>query len=384
MSRREIWALTPLLWIFLFHGFLYYLFPQQHYLESGSESGWISYIKYACVLFALPVALTLHRGDNRDWLTVGFAIFLLNSVSLIYWSEEGNPLLLQYLLPTTGYFFAPYLSRLFSDVHRLRRYCIALLVMSAAAVIFEYYTGGYFQSFSRSGLRSTGPFINPNNTGIVAALVASVTHYQTKGRAGNVIAFFCCVPIIILTGSKTAAVVYAIGLIMSQGWMSRVAMIPLLTIIISLYAGGILDFSVHNDLRGLSLESARIRAQDYALLLNMAYSVPLLDLVFGFLSESLVDNAYIDLFAFGGLYTLIIFVVIQGWVTISSRSYEMKGVQLILFLMFLAMLSTNVPRLWPIAYAYWAMVGTVALRKFGSANFVGNLTVRTTRSPVYV
>lgn len=384
MYKREKYIITPLFIIFIYHGLLYYVFPEYHYLDSLSEEGWISYIKYGCLLLALPIAVSTPRY-KLSWPVIGVVILFLPLVNLLFWPAGVNQLIMQFQAPILGYFFAPYCQALFRDQSVVKRHGLALLLISSVAVIFEYSVGGYFESFSRSGIRSTGPFVNPNNTGIIVALTASTIHFQNKNRLVHLLSFLCCLSVIVLTGSKTAAVVYAIGILLSQNLLSRLAVVPLLVVILAIYTYGIVDFSIYEDLRGISLESARLRMQDYAYLLNMAYTVSLTEFIFGFSSVSLADNAYIDIFSFGGVFILVFFLIIQIWALSVSVARGSKVLSVLFVLLFISMLSTNIPRLWPTAYAFWVLVGIMALRTTSAARAPAgmNLTAKDLGQYVY-
>jgi hypothetical protein len=298
----------------------------------------------------------------NPWLGAGVSIFALCIVPLIYWSESGNDLALQFLFPVAAFFFAPFLLRFFSDRQRVINWSATLVLIASAAVIFEFLVGGYFENFSRSGLRATGPFVNPNNTGIVAALSAITVHWLCRQKAINALVLAGTISVVILTGSKTAGIIYIIGLLAIQQVIPRVFFAPSVALALVVYFSGLLEFSFDSELRSLSLESARIRAEDLTFLLEQAYSAPLADFLFGFTSKSLVDNAYVDILSFGGVFTLVVFALIQAWAAISNMRFNLRAVQLIFLLIMLAMFSTNVPRLWPLGHAYWAIIGVVAFR----------------------
>lgn len=360
MSNREKYILTPIFLVFIYHGLIYYILPQYHYLDTESEGGWPSYIKYACLALGIPFALSI-PVKSRPWFAIGIIIFLIPMIPIALSQEKLNQLSLQFLIPILGYFFAPFLLNLFYEEDSTKNYAILFLTITTSFALFEFIYGGYFESFSRSGTRTTGPFVNPNNTGIIVAIISTLIHVKFRTIKINIYTFFCCITTVILTGSKTAAIIYAVGFILSQGFLSRLFTIPVIFIISFIYISGIIDFSINEDLRGLSLESARIRARDYEYLLASLSSASFYELLFGFSNNSLVDNSYIDIFTFGGIYTLSFFIIIQTWSSVVSLILGLKNIQILFLLLFLAMLSTNVPRLWPMAYAFWAMVGVVAL-----------------------
>lgn len=360
MSKREALIITPMLVIFIFHGLLYYIYPEYHYLTGGSDEGYIAYVKYACVLLALPAALTLPEAHaHRAWITTGVGIILLNALPYAHWASEGNILLLQYIVPTLAFFYAPYAIRLFRNTSVCKRLALITILTSAGAVVFEYANEGFFTSFSRSGIRTAGPFINPNNTAIVVSLLASFFHYRFKGMAINLIVAACCVLVLVLSGSKTGIFIYAVGWLASQKGVSKISVSILLFAVFFTYASDMVSSGTQNDLRGISLESAIIRLDDNRFLLQTIYHGQLADFFFGFSAQSLVDNAYLDIFSFGGIYLLIIFCTLQIWTLFVCGKYGLIEIRLFLLLIFLAMLSTNLPRLWPLAYVYWALVGAV-------------------------
>lgn len=357
MSRREQFIIIPALIIFSLHGLLYYAFPDQNY-ASGGNGGWISYIKYLCILLALPSLISYRFSSGAGvWTSTGIAFLLAPLPLYILWTTKSNILLFQYQLAVLGYFFAPFVAHTFSSPSLLRNSITGVLLISLAATTSEFLVGGIFGIFSRSGFRGVGPFVNPNNTGIVVALLAAYYHCTFPGAWKNIFIAFISIAILLMTGSKTAILIYSIGAFIAMPNTWRV----LIAVVIPFFGYLNLDaletvFKLMS-LRDFSLESGAVRSNDAGQVLGILGNLPLTDLLFGFSNESLVDNTYLDIICYGGLYLLSFFLLAQlASVYICIRNGRSK-LALMHGLILLSMLTTNVPRLWPTGYVFWMMVG---------------------------
>ena len=108
MSRRDNFLVAPMLVLFMSHGLLYYLFPEQHYTAGAGGSGWISYIKYLCLMIALP-AIVRGRFHHHSaiWFAMGTSLLIVPVLIHLYWANEGNIILIQFQMASLGYFFLP-------------------------------------------------------------------------------------------------------------------------------------------------------------------------------------------------------------------------------------------------------------------------------------
>lgn len=370
MSNLESKFVTPLFFVFVLHGLLYYVFPDQHYLAGTENTGWILYIKYICVLFAFPL-LARYRFNNRTvvWLLIGIGFAVATFATSVYWANRGNLLLLQFQIPILGYFFGGYVLRVFSQPRRAEGLLFGLLIISFIAMAMELMVGNLFGQFSRSGFRSVGPFVNPNNTGIIVAIVAASYHFVAKGIRANFTVALLASAVVLASGSKTAMVLYAVGVVTSLPLGSRFSVLLMVSLVgLGLYAGDIPKLWSLLGLRELSLESGAIRSEDVRNVLRLFSDATLVQMLFGFSTKSLVDNAYLDMLSYGGMSLLAPFLMAQIASVIICVRYRFSLALFLHVLFFLAMLTTNIPRLWPTGYAYWALVSITVIKWVDAAH----------------
>lgn len=354
-----------LLGIFFLHGFLYYLFPEQHYLSDGG-GGWISYIKYISLFLALP--LLIHYRFERyllNWFVVGFGFLVITQVSSLYWVSEGNFLLVQLQMPILAYFFSGYLYNYFTIGKRGEITLFFLLIFTLVALTSELVFDGFAGAYSRSGFRGAGPFINPNNTGILVALMAIAFHEITRGSLRNIFVALISAFMLLITGSKTAMILYGVGLMLLRNNWKYVLILSVMGLPFFFMEELSLILTAL-EFRQMSLESGEVRMSDTVRVWESIFSAPLFGLMFGISNDSLVDNAYLDMLAYGGLIVVLPFLAIQFVSIFLSIKKKLTLISLMHFLIFLAMLTTNIPRLWPIAHLYWVIVGVSLLKAFNA------------------
>lgn len=271
-------------------------------------------------------------------------------------------LLLQFQFPIFGYFFAPYLLRLFGDKKRSFLLLFLILAISFATMIYEFLSGDLFNYFSRSGLRSVGPFVNPNNTGILLALVATGLHFNTKSFWKNLLVSTLSIGAIALSASKTGLALYSIGILFSLQIKSRIFFGVIFLVAIIFYLGTIVDSFQLLELREFSLESGSIRQANSIRTLGTIWSNSVLGFLFGSTNLSTIDNAYLDILTFGGVYLLLILLVSQVLAAALLVKQKQWALLVLLIQIIAAMMTTNIPRLWPTGYVYWALVGIAVLQ----------------------
>lgn len=375
MYKLEKFLVTPLLVLFFSHGLLYYIFPEQHYTSSGGSGGWISYLKYINLLIAAPLLVKYQfNKQTASWFSIGVILLILPLVPQLYWLNEGNLLLAQYQISVSAYFFAPYLIRLFKHEWLVHRTLLSTLAISFVAVVYEIITGGLIGEYSRSGFRSAGPFINPNNTGIVIAIFAVLHHHKIKGITLNLLAAFFAISVIAITGSKTAAAIYAVGAFFTIPTLWRMTLAALTPMLLALFSSSIIETITVLELRDLSTESGFIRSDSISRLIEQLFSTPIPSLLLGFTKESMVDNSYFDLISYGGVLITLIFIAIQVASVAICIKHRLRLALLIHAMLFLAMLTTNIVRLWPTAYMYWALI---------SITFFSAIGPKSSRTPTF-
>lgn len=358
MSRLDKFVVAPMFMLFVLHGLLYFVFPDQHYASAQGNGGWLSYLKYLCLLISLP-ALIRWQFKQRIviWLTIGIGLLTVPFCLQLYWVHDRNLPLLQFQMAATGYFFAPFLIRFWDIPGHLNRYVFAILLISFLAAIGEIVLGGPLVEFSRSGFRSMGAFINPNNTGIVVAILAAIYHHEVTRKFSNAIVAVLVIATLAATGSKTAMVIYAIGIVAIRpiGWrVFLLSAVPLGMLLNAINVGELWSLL---EMREMSLESGDIRSKSISNVFHILGDASVSQLLFGFSNQSLIDNAYLDIMTFGGGVLLFYFVIFQIASILACIRSRLDLGLLLHGLFFISMLTTNVPRLWPTGYMYWALIG---------------------------
>ena len=350
-------ALTIFFSVFLFHGAFYYIFPEYHYLETGG-GGWISYIKYLCMVASLPL-LVASRFSRPEavWIVTGWIIIFAILVPSIFWIDGLNLLLIQFTIPVFSYFFAGSVLKYFSSEFLVKKISLLVLIFISLFLVFEFTSGGLVQAYSRSGVRVAGPFLNPNNTGIVVALAAAIFHYFERCATLNFLVALLAIFAVVITGSKTALLVYFACFFLTPGRSWKVVLISFTGIVLFAYLDLLELYWDALELRDFSTESGSIRINDASVVLAKVMSGTFADFLFGFTSISVVDNSYLDILSFGGIFALVPFIVFQLLSVYLCIKNRYKLILLLHLMIFVAMLTTNIPRLWPVAYVYWLMIG---------------------------
>lgn len=365
--------------LFIMNGLLYYLFPQYHYLSNGGATGWLPFVKYLCILLAIPLLVRM-RFSARDgvWVSIGLAFLIAPMINNVYWIQTGNRLVWQYQLPILAFFFAPFLMRLAASKKYTMGILYLILIASVIATILEIVTGSLFLQYTRSGFRAVGPFINPNNTGIVVALAAIALHFLSKGFWLNFLLGALTIVVLVLTGSKTAIIIYLLGFLVSTRFIYQI-IIAGSAMALSLFLNpSLFGFVANADMRSFSLESGILRLSGVERFFEIWGQLSIDQLLFGFSRTSLVDNTYLDLLSFGGLYLLTVFVLSQAMSILLCYAGRQHLLLTLHGLLILTMTTTNVMRLWPLAYIYWALVGvsfykssvSLKLKKQNSPNII--------------
>jgi hypothetical protein len=362
--------------VFFFHGIAYYFFPEQHYLAGEGSSGWIAYIKYICVFLSLPLLIKYRiKPQTVIWLSIGIVFVSAPFALQLYWLNELNPLIAQYQMPILGYFFAGYSLKLFSSSRRTEYLILFTLLVSFASMAAEIMLGDFFRAYSRSGLRSAGLFINPNNTGIFISIATSAYLFISKNSIRYLAATLLGFSIIAMSGSKTAVVLLLVGVLFSKQSWPKFAAILLTSLTAFIYSKDILQIWQLLELREISTESGAIRGSDADSVIRMFSDASATGLLFGISRESLVDNAYIDMLSYGGISLAVTFFVSQVMsIYMCARRRFLFGIYLH-GLIFLSMLTTNTLRLWPVAYIYWALVGVSVVKWLDRPRFTVNSTL---------
>ena len=374
MSRRDIFFISPLFVLFMLHGLLYYVFPEQHYKIGGGEGGWLPYLKYLFLVIGL-LALVHRNFDlyTATWLILGCALMVSFFGLQFFWINEGNILLMQLQLTSLGYFFGPYLVRVFESQRRSRWFIFAVVSISFVAIAREVALVEFSSVYSRSGFRSIGPFVNPNNTGIVVSIVSLIYTYYDRRLIPNLIIAVMCVLILIFSGSKTAMILYGIGIFLILSFKGKIYFSLFISLVLAFNVDFLEKFWRLFQLREMSFASGNLRFEQFSTFLEKLGDASFFELLFGVSNHSLIDNAYLDMMAYGGVALVFIFLSVQIVSVLICIMYRLNLMLLLHALFFVAMVTTNVPRLWPTGYMYWALVSISILKSLRQESFYVSL-----------
>lgn len=374
--------LRPLLLLFLLNGILYYFFPEYHY-SIGGGGGWIVWIKYACILisfFVISVAYNLRQTS----VMIVLLFFSLELVGMNFVSKQNlYVLILSFLTAIVAVVF-PALAREQSTFSKrfFQLLLLSLISLNFAGCIYELVSGSVFSSYLRSGFRATGVFVNPNNTGITVALLGVGALMFGQGRFYKLAATVMSCVVIVLTGSKTALLLYLVGIFFIHPIL--LSALAVLSAFWMLFFGSNLTSVIQGyELRAVDGESGSIRLQSWASFFEAFTSARFVNLLFGFEKEILVDNAYLDLLSHSGILVLLVFVIVQVYSVLRVISIS-RDLAVIHLLFFLGMLTTNIPRLWPVGYAYWFLVGFSLLDKNSRSQYFRSSVPRLSVGPAVV
>lgn len=297
--------------IFLCHGFLYYYNPDKIYIYNVNQFNSLQYIKYFCIVYSVPFLIFIGVGKGHSPFSLLIvALAMISTFAYVSWLEDGNILIFQFIMGIAGYMYGQFLCENITQKRALSL-SIALLTASFLAVLYEKFILQGANFFSRSGFRAIGPFINPNNTGIFCSVITTYILSQTNNRALRLSSIAFCASIVFLTGSKTAIILMIISIYMTSGTKSFSFSFLFLSPIVILSIIYMLEHIDISDLRSFDLQSAYIRFSGASTFFYKLNTADFEGLSFGFSNRSLIDNFYLDLVGFSGIFSAALFIFIQ-------------------------------------------------------------------------
>lgn len=343
--------------IFIGNGLLYYLFPANHYTETGG-GGWISYIKYVCILATIPFLFSMRLKRDSAYNQLLFVVIIaFTMLPAIYWINNTNFLLIQYQIAVVAMVFSRTVLKYFSDESLTKFLVFLLITTSALCLSYELIFKGHVDYYSRSGLRGAGPFINPNNTGIFICLMAAVFNHFEKNIFANLLLSLLVIFIVTVTGSKTALLLLIVLIVFGKMFLWKYLLALTLIFPLLFFHNEVFSYWQGLGMRDFSNESAIARIDDIQTTLSNVFSGPIQNILFGISNVSVVDNAYLDMLSFGGIFVLLPFIIVQFSSIYFCFKNSHRLLLLLHFMLLISMFTTNIPRLWPVAYLYWLIVG---------------------------
>lgn len=360
---------------FIFHGVLYYIFPGQHY----NPEGWLVYIKY--ILFGLIIIICFRVTALPNFVIVG-CIQITLAVFFMIGRDVIDPIaLLLYLIPITALPLAQVIFLYFSKIDTARIAAAGAIVIGVTTILEFYFIPGYFPRMAIGGesgaYRPVSIFVNPNNLGVCAAFaVALIGIVRSHIRKEYfVFALLLLTTALILSGSKTGlvlvgyvaitgAVFFVTREAVGRSWIigPSISVLGIISAAIGAGLGGgilFIQFLEKTNLRAFDLSSIQERFSQLFRYLSVVGD----DIAFPGVDPTMVDNAYISIWAAFGLPVLVVFilfnVIIFAKCILGKRGKLAYLSSIILF----AGCTINVFYIWPLAYGYWFLIGLMLVRK---------------------
>ena len=370
LNKFHYWLLGAIVFLFFVHGALYVINP----LDIYNPSSPIKLIKYALLFGLFMLGL---RGLNYTKLLM-LGILFITMFFFHYFSREiGYGVSTKsILLGFFGYAFPMLVIPLHKFIKKANYFKIVPIVLALSSLIgyVEYvFLRGLFEKFSGAGYRVVSIFVNPNNAGILFAIMTYfvLEKIEFNNALKNLlkgIVILNGIAIIFLTGSKTAlaALVLFLGLHFLKELINNTN--KLLTTaskllylgsfvgiaLIAFFEDRVIDkfstFSLGGDSREMNLNTGRIRLQS-----AMEFFERISDNFFYPYRSSMmyIDNVYLEMWGDYGILVLILFLSFNIYLFFqclkASAVFELS----LLFVILVLGLSTNFIYLWPIGYIYW-------------------------------
>jgi len=362
--------LSGLIFLFFAHGLLYVFNPQDIYNASSP----IKLIKYVIILafFILNV-----RKLNYSRLLI-LVLWFIGLFFFHYFSREiGLGVTPKSIaLGLMGYSFPMLIIILYPSLRKFNFIPIASWVLFIASIVgyIEFiFLKGLFEKFSSAGYRVVSIFVNPNNAGILFAILSFYLLekgiYKTKLQLIiKAIILVNSIAIIYLTGSKTALAVLALfflihffrllvkdpknSLIIASRFLYLIVFVVLL--FLGLFQEKVIDkysaISLGGDSREMSLKTGQIRIEstiDFFDRVSDNFFYPYRS------SMMYIDNVYLEMWGDFGFIILFAFVSLNIYFVMLCIQKDMLFELSLLLVMLILGLSTNFIYIWPLGYIYW-------------------------------
>lgn len=371
--------------LFLAHGALYYLFPEDIYNEESN----LKLLKY--VLFIFFIIINFRYIKHKDVLT--FITILLGC--FVFFSIAHNPSII--MMPASVKKFMLYTFPLLIicitpiiDKIKLNKIVLFTTAIAVVGAFYEYYIApGLFSrfDFTNSGgfIRVVSIFVSPNNSGLLLSL-SLIFIYENKNirKFFKWILYAAIIVSIYFTGSKTPILIiflYITFKIFHSIFFAKVLNFKYIFLaLISLIFGTLyfLDVIKINTDRGDSKtrtydsQTAEIRYNqlfDYLGKTSRNFLAP------DYNDASVTyDIAYLQFWSDFGLLGLIVFIAIVLPFIYRYRIRRSRvEVKMVLITLIVCGFSLSIFTIWPTAYIFWYLVFT---KRFYKAEKKGSLTLR--------
>ena len=346
-----------LIYVFLLHGMLVFIFPEQYH----NSSGWLVYVKYLSLISIIVLYIDkLYQYPNLliYFLSILFMFFFGTVISSRAVLVLNDAL---YIIPIFSILLAPSILSVFSKSSIIKYIIIISLVF---AIIEFLFFSTILSTYSRHVFRSSSIFVNPNNLAIIIGIAINyvVCKNVVKFREQTVLVLASAVTII-LSGSKTGLLLLLLSILLM--FLNKRRALPSLiilcigtaTILLLLFVGlgESLNFGFDLNLRGMELKSGENRLgaySEFTAKLTGVGSFPRWEF------NTHLDNTFFHMWGNLGLITAVFFICQHMFIGVLS--YKLGSTFLVLFIAFtLSMLTTNIMYIWPASYLYWFFCGSV-------------------------
>lgn len=370
-----------LILLFLIHGSLYLIFPQDVY----NNNSVIKYIKYILLLIMMIINFKkISMLKTYVYLLFSIVIFIFT----YYFNKDYT--LIQYLT-----YICPISLLVFKKnfYERLNLYYIVLIVviLTSSVAYLDFYVLRLFNKWLIGGeeYREVSIFINPNTMSITISILSIyLLYYWDVGGKKNVqtisiLLILNCMFINILSGSKTGLLLFIsmmiftylckVKILKMKTLIKFIFIVSMMCIFIIIFDERVISFINSNffegrQVRAFSMESGQIRLYTNSIFIDLVKN----NFIFPFSKNTIgVDNLYFHLWGTFGIFVLILYLFVNAYIlyrTIIMKSYFYTSV--ILFFA-LSGVTTNFLYLWPLAYMYFYILGKfiTQTRKMGNINY---------------
>lgn len=361
-----------LVFIFIAHGAIYYLFPQDLYNEQSP----LKLLKYVLVVLFIAINISYIRSKEVFLyiivLLIGFIFFETSHHPSIGFSAGALKKFILYMFPLLLIIITPIIDRL-----KLTKMIFIIILIAVIGAFIEYhFLAGLFSRFdftNRGGfIRVVSIFVSPNNSGLLLAL-ALIYFYErsSKSKFLRVLMLILIILSIYYTGSKTPLLIvflyiffkciYNIFFIRVLNAKVLIAVgctiifSILVSIVVSLDLIGIESKTNESKTRSYDSQTAEIRYKQFFDYFDKAST----NLIAPDYTEVTLtyDIAYIQFWSDFGILGLISFITIILPVAYYYRIRHFKiEVQFVILILLLCGFSLSIFTIWPTAYIFWYLV----------------------------
>lgn len=366
--RRKSNLINFLVLLFLTHGFLFFLYPQDIYNINSP----IRYIKYIIIILLLVIVLNESKTFKIiNYLLVSISLMLINIIAV--GTNFSLISFMNHIVPLSVFFFYDGISK------HINTYKIAIttyVIMTFFGYFEYFFLHGLFARFADSGYRIVSIYINPNNLGLVIVLLTVyILGKKIINKLGMVLIFLNSLMLIFLSGSRNSMlVVFIIATLYTMGFVANIIKKMKIKITSIIFAGVgcalfVAFLAIFSGILNIALQSLLLKTRS---LTNTDLFSGRLNQYARFLdnaSESVIfpyqrilaytDNLYFHIWGTFGLLILAVFLILNLYLLIKTVFENKKQHFMLLLVFLLSGVAENIIYLWPLAYFYWYLVGGI-------------------------